>query len=252
MDGSEARALLEREMEKVDEVIEYLIRRHGLVGDRADAFRSEARFKLVADDYSVLRKFSGRSSLRTYLVVVLANAYRDYRVREWGKWRPSAAAKRMGHIGVLLDTYIHRDGHSVEEAVLRASSRTDVDLPPAALRRMASQLPRRVRRSTVPLPTSDTLAAAERADRKLESSELAESRRQAVDALERGLARLPVRMQAMVRLRYCEGVSVADIARQFGVDQKPLYRKLERALFDLRVHLEKAGVRRGQVLDLIE
>ena len=40
----------------------------------------------------VLRKFEVRSSLRTYLTVVVNRMYIDGRVKQWGKWRPSAIA----------------------------------------------------------------------------------------------------------------------------------------------------------------
>jgi DNA-directed RNA polymerase specialized sigma24 family protein len=45
-------------------------------------------------------------------------------------------------------------------------------------------------------------------------------------------------------MRYWEGTSVADIARALGLPQKPLYRRLERALAALRAALEAAGVSR--------
>ena len=49
------------------------------------------------DDYSILRKFKGRSSLRTDLITVVTHLYQDWRNGRWGKWRPSEDAKRRGH-----------------------------------------------------------------------------------------------------------------------------------------------------------
>jgi hypothetical protein len=37
-------------------------------------------------------------------------------------------------------------------------------------------------------------------------------------------------------------VGIANIARILGVEQKPLYRRLERALRELKTRLERAGV----------
>ena len=48
--------------------------------------------------------------------------------------------------------------------------------------------------------------------------------------------------RVIVRMRFWEGESVADIARALGLPQKPLYRRLERTLAALRRSLEAAGV----------
>jgi RNA polymerase sigma factor for flagellar operon FliA len=40
-------------------------------GVEADDFASHPKLKLIEDDYAILRKFQGRSSLRTYLTVVI-------------------------------------------------------------------------------------------------------------------------------------------------------------------------------------
>src|SRR4029453_14108130 len=44
--------------------------------------------RLVEDDYDVLRRFQARSSLPTYVTVVIQRLFLDYRNRLWGKWRP--------------------------------------------------------------------------------------------------------------------------------------------------------------------
>src|ERR1043165_2486945 len=62
-------------------------RRYGIRGAEADDVRSWMMEKIIDHDYAPLRKFRGDSSIRTYLVVVVAKLFRDYRASEWGLWR---------------------------------------------------------------------------------------------------------------------------------------------------------------------
>ena len=74
--------------------------------------------------------------------------------------------------------------------------------------------------------------------------ELATALRQAIDTLE-GDDRL------IVRLRFLEGMTTADIARTLGLEQRPLYRRLERLLRDLRSGLEERGFNAARVEELL-
>jgi len=56
------------------------------------------------------------------------------------------------------------------------------------------------------------------------------------------LKRLPPEEQVMLRMRYWEGMTVVEVARGLGLPQKPLYRRLDRALADLRHFLEESGM----------
>ena len=58
---------------------------------------------------------------------------------------------------------------------------------------------------------------------------------------------MTAREQLLLRLRYEQGATVAEIARMLGEDQKPLYRHLDRVLAKLRCALEARGVSADQV-----
>ena len=79
----------------IQAVLAYVARGHRLTPDAADEFSSWAHLKLLGDDRAILRKFKGQSSLRTYLVTVIQRLYLDWRVHEWGKWRPSSSDATM-------------------------------------------------------------------------------------------------------------------------------------------------------------
>src|SRR4051812_17572740 len=100
----------------VDKVTGHVCRRNHLRDADAEEFASEVKLHLIQNDYAVLRRFQQRSSLQTYLTVVVQRLFVNYRNRLWGRWRPSADASRLGPIAVQLERLIVRDGWSFEEA----------------------------------------------------------------------------------------------------------------------------------------
>ena len=85
--------------------------------DAADEFASWARLRLFEDDCAVLRKFRGESTIRTYLTTVLVHLFLDWRNAQWGRWRPTASARRLGPLAIELERLVLRDGRDYEEAV---------------------------------------------------------------------------------------------------------------------------------------
>lgn len=253
-DRSELEALLTNNLGWVDRVAASVCRRHGLDPDESDEFAGWARMRLVEDDYAVLRKFRGESAITTYLTVVVTMLFRDYRVSRWGRWRPSAAAKRQGDVVVRLETLVYRDGYRVDQAgeMLRAAGHTD--LPDRELVRLLATLP--PREGTRPMPVGDepleTLPAASSADERVVAGEADVERRTAEDALRRALDELPPDDRVIVRMRVWEGMSVADISRYLNVPQKPLYRRLERIFGRLRQQMEGAGITREDVRRMLD
>src|SRR5215510_1984357 len=91
----EGEALFLASLPVIDDITGQVCRRHRLSAAEADDFRSEVRLHFIDRDYEVLRRFEQRSSLPTYVTVVIQRLFLDYRNRLWGKWRPSADAKRL-------------------------------------------------------------------------------------------------------------------------------------------------------------
>jgi RNA polymerase sigma factor (sigma-70 family) len=238
------------ELERIDGIIGSICRRNGLLGDDAEEFASLVKLKLIEDEYAVFRKFEGRSSMATYLTIVIANLFRDYRIQRWGRWRPSAIARGLGATAVRLETLVYRDGNSLDEAieVLRSAG---VSESAADLARLGAQLQPRMnpRKSRPEAP--ETLEAPDRADRAVTEAEAAQLREDAWRTIEQALEALPPEDRVILRLRYWEGMSVADIARTLRLDQKPLYRRIEGDLARLRPLLEAGGVDRELAAELL-
>ena len=253
-DRNELEALLTDNLGWVDRVAASVCRRHGLDPDERDEFAGWARMRLVEDDYAVLRKFRGESAITTYLTVVVTMLFRDYRVSRWGRWRPSAAARRAGDVAVRLETLVHRDGYRVDQAgeMLRAAGHTD--LPDRELVRLLATLPPR----TAPRPVEvgeaplEVLPSSAAADARVEEEDADRERSAAEVALRGALEGLPAEDRVIVRMRVWDGLSVADISRALNVPQKPLYRRLEKIFGRLREQMEGAGVTRDDVRRMLD
>jgi RNA polymerase sigma factor (sigma-70 family) len=238
------------QLERIDRIIDSICRRNGIRGDDADDVRSWLRTRLIDDDYAVFRRFAGRSSIGTYLTVVLTNLFRDYRIQQWGKWRPSAEAKRLGPLAVQLERLLYRDGCSLREAIQVIRSQ-GTQLPgDADLARIADRLPRRTpRRPAAALP--DDLPSADTADDTVRASHSLRERGEIEAALESVFRELKAEDVVILKLRFWEGLTVADIARTLRLDQRSLYPRMQKLMGSLRTNLERLGVESTHVADLV-
>jgi RNA polymerase sigma factor (sigma-70 family) len=224
-------------------IVTFVGRRRKLSSCEVEEFASHVNLKLVEGHYSVFRKFEGRSQLRTYLTVVINRLFLDWRSAEWGKWRPSASARQQGTLAMLLERLTMREGMSFEEAltVLETAHGMTIDRP--ALESIYARLPVRPRRQFAgenamqDLPASygdpsDSLVA------EADASAFAETSR----ALSAELDHLSPEDQELLKSRFRDGLSVADIARATKQDARKLYRRFESVLAGLRARLEGRGI----------
>jgi DNA-directed RNA polymerase specialized sigma subunit len=167
---------------------------------------------------------------------------KDFQNHLWGKWRPSAEAERMGPTAVLLERLLVRDGYSFDEAVQILQVNCKVEMSWRELERMAARLPSRSRRgeegeeSLRELPAPD-----EGADSRLLEEERAAAHRKALEVLAEARKTLPEEDQLILKMQG-GGFKVADIARTLRLDQKQLYRRIQKIHKDLRQELEKRGI----------
>jgi len=243
-------ALYLEHLDRINRIAEALCTRHGVRGADAEDFTSEVRLRLLQDDYAVLRKYRGASSMPTFLTVVIGNLFRDYRIKRWGKWRPSAEAKRRGEAAVLLETAVYRDGRSFDDAcrLLQSNGRVDVDA--GELRRIMAELPRRIRVRQDDDASLDSVATTEETDDLVLENERRDRLLAAESALRRALTRLDPEDRLIITMHFFEGISIADIARALGLPAKPLYPRIKRLLDALSGQLVSEGIGPDYLRDL--
>jgi RNA polymerase sigma factor for flagellar operon FliA len=219
-----------------------ICRRNGVTDHDAEDFASDVRLKLCENDFAVIRKFQGKSSFTTYLTVVINKLFLDYRRRIWGKWTPSSQARRLGAGAMLLETLIYRDGRSFDAACEILEQKPGLAIDRRQLRTMLAQLPRRSPRRFEGDAGLDMVPSSDDADTNVLASERDDQLADAKDALRRALHELPDEDRAIIRMHSYEGLSVADIARGLGVEQKRLYPHIKQLLAALRRTLTSQGV----------
>lgn len=238
----------------IDRVAAAMARRNGLSGEEIADFSSWTKLKLIEDEYAVLKKFRGESSIGTYLTVVIAMLARDYRVQRLGRWRPSAAARRLGRVAVRLEVLVRRQGLHLQQAGETLRTAGETSLSDRDLAALLAKLPERGAMRPVPVGAERlmTVESDAQADSLIAGESQREERRLIEDTLRRAMSTMSVEDRLVLRLRYWEGSSVAEIARALGLEQKPLYRRIDRLLAQLRRELAVSGVGHEVISQLLD
>lgn len=237
----------------VDGVVHTIARRYRLSADEADDLSSSVRLKLLENDYEVLRRFEGRSQLRTYLITVVQRMFLDERNARWGKWRPSAQASRLGPIAMLLDQLTTRDNLTFDEAVESIAARYGDAVSRAQLEGMLAQLPARCgRRFVGDAALEDMAAPAAGPDAVLDGID----RERTGDRIERALSAVIAPLgdedKVILRLRFCQNMKLARIAELLALAPKPFYRRVDDLMRMLRKALQAQGVSERDIASLVD
>lgn len=141
----------------------------------------------------------------------------------------------------------------MDEAVQTLRANTSLPMEDIrALSRVLEAAHPRPKRRTVPLDDAVHLAArTPSAESSLDSARTMTHSVRVRTTLARCLDELRPDDRRLLRRRFAEGMSVADIARIDGGDQKALYRQLHGVLTRLRVQLQQSGVSPSDALGLL-
>jgi RNA polymerase sigma factor (sigma-70 family) len=211
-------------------VIDAVTRTSGLTESQAEDFSQWVHLTLLQRNYEPLTRFAGRSTLQTYLTVVVRRLLLDWRNAEFGRWRPSRWARRIGGAAIELDRLLTRDGHPVDEAIAILQDRAGAP-PPAVLRELANRVPRRNRRCNVAYHEAER--PANFAD-PVEAEEASIARRKLLGLLKEAFQQLSPADRDLLRLRFVRNLPVVTIARLLGVPAKRLYARIDRVVQSMR------------------
>lgn len=252
-DLRDAEHLFLSELPTIERVIHFTSRRAGLHTDEEEEFGSLVKLKLIENGYAIVRRFERRSSFAAYLSVVVQRLLLDERTTRWGKWHASAEARKLGERAITIEAMLLRDHRTMDE-VLSALQRRWPNLTKADVEKVARLLPTRTARprvvelelaaGAIGADAADVDAAAFASDRTKTAGRIAEVIRTAVSGLDE-------RDRLILRLRFEEGMRTADIARILRVEQKPLYRRIDRALLTLRHALMEANISAHDVSEVL-
>jgi RNA polymerase sigma factor for flagellar operon FliA len=249
MDG---RRFFDANLDDIGRAIALVCRQVRLHGTDAQDFASDAHVALLADDCAILRKYQGRSSVTSYVAVVLRRLFVDQK-RANGRWHASAEAVRGGDAAMLIERLlIHEQMPLTDALALTTAQHPDAGI--AALEAIAAALPVRAPRVRItPISEADEerLAGRSRSDERAAANDLERTRARASSAVRAAFGAMSAEDRVILRLRFVKDVAVSDIARSLGLQQRPLYRRIETLLARLRAALETAGVTAGDAADLV-
>ena len=238
----DAEVLFRANLRLIDDVIGRVCRRARLQDADAEDFASSVRVALIEDDYAILRKWEGRSSLAGYLTIVVRRLLHRHRDHELGRWYSSTEAVRSGPAALQLEILLHRDGRTLDEAVAIVRGRHP-ELAEKELRAIAERFPpRSARPRAVPIESVELFVSAERADERIEQQEAHRLAGLASRVVRETLGSWRDEDVMILRFRYGSSMSVADIARRLRLPQRPLYRRIEMLLESLSGALQAAGL----------
>jgi RNA polymerase sigma factor (sigma-70 family) len=241
-------------LESIERIAAFVARRSHLNADETGEFVQIVRVKLFEDDYGIIRKFEGRSAFSTYLTTVIGRLFHQWRVEQWGKWRPSAEARRLGDKAITLERLITRDGFTFEEAVKILTIRDGATCTVAELEALYVRLPLRQPRPMLlsEEATPEVAAQDSDADDRVESHDRECSARRCAAAVDAASAQFGPEDRLILRLRFCHAKKVPEIAKIVGIDQKKIYKRLDKLFAVLQKALEEAGVSRADVDKLMD
>lgn len=232
----------------IERICAFVCRRNHVHGDEIAEFTQEVKFRLVEDNYAIIRKFEGRSSFSTYLTTVIQRLYHQYRIEQWGKWRPSAEAKRIGDKAITLERLISRDGMTFGEAVQILTTPAGSTYTAAELEAMYLRLPLRNPR---PMLVSDEetpeAVAVDDTSERVEARERERTWRCAATAIDRIHETFEPQDRLILRMRFWEGRKVPEIAQRLGIEQKKIYKRLDKLFALLRAALQREGIERRDI-----
>lgn len=234
----------------IDRAVAYVCGKYRLSDAEAEDFSSWMRARLMEDDYAVFRGYRAEAALKTYISVVVSRQFHEYRRQLRGRWRASTAALRLGPPAPKLEELVHRDGYSLRQAGEKLRTSGETTQSDTELARLLDSLPSRAPLRPVEVSSEIKVEAAEgtfRADDRVAAAEEEQERERIRRALQAAMARLDPEDRLIARMHLQDGRTLAHVARALGLEQKPLYRRLERLRLKLRTYMEQAGIRSGDV-----
>lgn len=253
MRGDDPQALLVTSLPLIERLCRFFCRGSRLTAEDVEDFIAHVRLHLLDNDYAVLRSFEGRCSLETFLALTIQRQLFDHRAKMWGRFRTSAAATRMGLAAIRLETLVVRDRKTIDDAIAtlaqegHAMSRGEAE-------RIAAEFPERKARA-VEVGVDDVAEQLAVGGDDVEQSAAANDRQQAsrrlTDSMREAMSDLSAEDRTILRLQFDAGLSIADIARTMGLEQRPLYRRVGRICATLRERLLASGIDPAAVEDLL-
>ncbi|MDA8020873.1 MAG: sigma-70 family RNA polymerase sigma factor [Thermoanaerobaculia bacterium] len=253
-DGVRAASVRFQFVQRLDQILEKLdlvARRGHMRRDQREDFISWALLRMVESNYSLIREWRCEARFRNYLNVVVSRLLLDFRNHRWGRFRVSKVARRHGKAAELLDTLIHRDGFSIDEAVELVWRNHDTGIDRQHLRSLAGKLPAHRNRRVYGLEDESVPSVPPSAAEDLHRRERQILCKNLQLVLDRALGDLPCDDLRILVMRFCRGFTADEIGADLDLDRRRVYQRIETILNRLRRRLCGEGFQAAELLELV-
>jgi RNA polymerase sigma factor (sigma-70 family) len=243
---TDANEILITHIDLVRRIVRCVAHRLRLSATATDELESAVWMRLIEHDYRAIRQYKGEAAFGTFLTIIVSRLALDAQSAEWGRWRPSSRARRLGDSAALFERLVFRDGYSRQEAVAQLVSNGHA--PPSSEVRALAAKRRSMPRRYIPVEVvANTLTGSDDPTEPLVAAECVKRAQVVGRALEEALQTISDEDRTLLGMRHDQGMKVSAIARVVGADQKTLYRKLATLHRHLRRRIAAAGVTTADV-----
>jgi len=237
----ERESLFLQHREFIERTVRSICSRRGIFGDDADDVVGDVMEKFVRDDYLVLEKYRGDGNIEGFIRATVAHRVLDWLNKELGKWRSSAAARRLGREAVLLERLVYRDGLTWAEAITDVLARDDVGLTRRRLARLARKIPIKAGRRKVALEHILNAAIDDLTEPPPHQDAMDTHRSSLLEAVQAELARLDPEDQLIARMRFVDRFRVKDISESLQIKCEVLYQRIYTLRRRLKACVQECG-----------
>ena len=252
-DSKDYAQLLESLLPLIDKVVRFVARRMRLREEDAQDLKSRVLVDLCKDDYALLRCFRKESSWSTYLGTLVSSRACDENRKQYGKFRPSRRAERMGAGASRYEMLRRQEGLSPDEAARKLQEK-GFELSAREIDELEAKIGPRGPRKFESLDGLESLAAGGRSPEEIaREHESVVKARKIRSALRVGLAELSADEQLALRFRVdARKVPVRQIAELLGWGtEKEGFRRFEQIYAALKKRLSELGVEAEEVLAVL-
>jgi len=173
-------------------------------------------------------------------------------VQMWGKWRPSAEAKRLGDKGITVERLLSREGFTYAETMAILTCGHDAAFTVAEIEAIYVRLPVRQPRPVLVsgIEKTENGPCVETED-DLFSNERGKAARSTAAVIDAIMATMAAEDQMILRMRFWGGRKVPEIGRALGLESKRLYKRIDKLLTQLRLALADEGIAASDVFELL-
>ena len=247
-------SLIERNIKHIEETIRSIYIRHAMDDEEAEEFAAYVKYRLVEDDYKIIRKFKGISHIKTYLYTVINRIFLDEKRKQKGRWRPSKKAQNIGEPAVKLEELIYKYNHTFDEAyeVLKTNYKLTLDKNEAY--EMALKLKRK-RAKDIKIEAEESLinipSKGLRPDEALHKKKLIEIQGQIETTVDAMRQKLSAEERLILKMRFGDNFKVSEIAKVLMRNRNDIDKSIKSILREFKEGILRKGININDVMDVI-